>query len=602
MKVRVADVIVDFLIENKIKSVFGLMGGGAMFLNDALALRKKDIKTIFNHHEQASAMAAVGYSKYTNNSSAAIFTTGCGSTNSITGVLDAWQDNLPSFFISGQVKRKETSRNKKDIKLRNFGVQEADVISIVENITKYSVMINDPESIYEELNKAFKIAKSGCPGPVWIDVPLDVQSSLVKKKKWTFNLDKTLVSKKKLNKFTNKILNLLNKSERPVIIAGNGIRLSSTIKEFNLLIKKFKIPVVSSYLGIDIFPNSSKLHYGTLGTKGNRLANFVIQNSDLVISMGCRLSVPLTGFQYETFAREAKICVIDINSDEHKKNTVKIDHFLKLDLKHLIPDLTSCNLNRNFKKWTDICNKWKKLWPTIEDNHDDKDGINLYSFMHILNKNLRDRCSVVADAGSAGYVSAQSLKIKSNKQRFIMPGAQMEMGFSIPCAIGVAEANKKDIVYAITGDGSFQLNIQELQTISHYKYNIKLFIWNNSGYLSIKSTQSRFFKGRDIGAGPKSGLTFPEIKKIAEAYKIKYKKISTKKQLNSILQKHKVQDGPEIIEVICPEIQEIIPTAATKTLDDGSLVSSPLEDMYPFMEDKLFKENMIVKPIDLFKS
>ncbi len=602
MKVRVADVIVDFLIENKIKSVFGLMGGGAMFLNDALALRKKDIKTIFNHHEQASAMAAVGYSKYTNNSSAAIFTTGCGSTNSITGVLDAWQDNLPSFFISGQVKRKETSRNKKNIKLRNFGVQEADVISIVENITKYSVMINDPESIYEELNKAYKIAKSDCPGPVWIDVPLDVQSSLVKKKKWTFNLDKNLISKKKLNKFTNKILNLLNKSQRPVIIAGNGIRLSSTIKEFNLLIKKFKIPVVSSYLGIDIFPNSNKLHYGTLGTKGNRLANFVIQNSDLVISMGCRLSVPLTGFQYETFAREAKICVIDINSDEHKKNTVKIDHFFKLDLKHLIPNLVSCNLNRNFKEWTNTCNKWKKLWPTIEDNHDDKNGINLYSFMNILNKNLRDRCSVIADAGSAGYVSAQSLKIKSNKQRFIMPGAQMEMGFSIPCAIGVAEANKKDIVYAITGDGSFQLNIQELQTISHYKYNIKLFIWNNSGYLSIKSTQSRFFKGRDIGAGPKSGLTFPEIEKIAEAYKIKYKKISTKKQLNSLLQKHKVQDGPEIIEVICPEIQEIIPTAATKTLDDGSLVSSPLEDMYPFMEDKLFKENMIVKPIDLFKS
>lgn len=600
-KVRVADVIVDFLIQKKVDTIFGLMGGGAMFLNDALALRSDKIKTIFNHHEQASAMAAVGYSKMKNSIGAAMFTTGCGSTNAITGVLDAWQDNLPCIFISGQVKRKETSRNiRPKTQLRNFGVQEADVVSIVESITKYSNMLNDPNEIYNELEKAYSIAISGCPGPVWLDIPLDVQAAPVKKKKWASIREPTpIVFKKNLRKDIKKIIDLLKKAKRPILVVGNGIRLGKVEKEFVDLVKNWKVPVASSYLAIDIFPNTHKYHVGTLGTKGNRSANFAIQNSDLVIGFGCRMSVPLTGFEYHTFAREAKICIIDINKSEHKKNTIRIDSIIHQDLSLLVPSLPKINFQNQWSDWLKKCIKWTNKWPVCNDyQRDDSNGINLYHFYEIFNKLNNTDSVVVADAGSAGYASAQSVKV-NRKQRYIMPGGQMEMGFTLPCSIGVAFADPKKTVFAITGDGSFQLNIQELQTLSHFKPNIKLIIWNNSGYLSIKSTQKRFFEGRKIGAGPDSGLTFPEIKDIAKAYKLPFKKVSKAKNLGSSIEWLKSFEGPAILEVICPPEQEIIPTASSKTLDDGSMVSTPLEDMYPFLDKEEFLENMVIDPINI---
>jgi len=597
-KIRVADVIVDFLVTKKVDTIFGLMGGGAMFLNDALALRSDKIKTIFNHHEQASSMAAVGYSKMKNGIGAAMFTTGCGSTNAVTGVLDAWQDNLPCIFISGQVKRKETSRNiRPKTHLRNFGVQEADIISIVENITKYSKMINEPNDIYKELEKAYHIAVSGCPGPVWLDIPLDVQAAPVTQKRWSGFSKVNSPYKSKLSKDIKKITNLLKKSERPILVIGNGLRLAKVEKEFSDLVKNWKIPVVSSYLAIDVFPNSHNYHIGTLGTKGNRAANFAIQNSDLVIGFGCRMSVPLTGFEYHTFAREAKICIIDINKSEHKKDTIRIDSFINQDLSLLVPRLPRIDNQSKWKKWLKKTMEWKKNWPVCNDyQRDDSNGINLYHFYEIFNKHNDTSSVVVADAGSAGYASAQSVKIRKN-QRFVMPGGQMEMGFTLPCSIGVAFADPKKTVFAITGDGSFQLNIQELQTLSHFKPNIKLIIWNNSGYLSIKSTQNRFFNGRKIGAGPESGLTFPDTKDIAKAYKLPFKKVSKAAKLGDSIEWLKSFHGPAILEVICPPEQEIIPTASSKTLDDGSMVSTPLEDMYPFLDKEEFDSNMIVKPI-----
>ena len=599
-KIRVADVIVDFLINKKVDTIFGLMGGGAMFLNDALALRSNKIKTIFNHHEQASSMAAVGYSKMKNGIGAAMFTTGCGSTNAVTGVLDAWQDNLPCIFISGQVKRKETSRNiRPKTNLRNFGVQEADIVSIVESITKYSKMINEPNDIYKELEKAYEIATSGCPGPVWLDIPLDVQAAPVAKRKWNIIKDKkTSLFNNKLDTDIKKVMNLLKKAKRPILVVGNGLRLAKVEKEFSNLVKDWKIPVVSSYLAIDIFPNTHKYHIGTLGTKGNRAANFAIQNSDLVIAFGCRMSVPLTGFEYRTFAREARICIIDINKAEHKKDTIRIDSLINQDLALLVPKLPKINFQSKWKDWLKKSIVWKDSWPVCNEyQRDDSNGINLYHFYEIFNKSNNVNSVVVADAGSAGYASAQSIKVNKN-QRYIMPGGQMEMGFTLPCSIGVAFADPKKTVFAITGDGSFQLNIQELQTLSHFKPNIKLIIWNNSGYLSIKSTQNRFFDGRKIGAGPESGLTFPETKDIAKAYKLPFKKVSKASNLTGSLEWLKSFYGPAILEVICPPEQEIIPTASSKTLEDGSMVSTPLEDMYPFLDKEEFLENMIVEPFN----
>ena len=531
---------------------------------------------------------------------AAMFTTGCGSTNAVTGVLDAWQDNLPCIFISGQVKRKETSRNiRPKTNLRNFGVQEADIVSIVESITKYSKMINEPNDIYKELEQAYEIATSGCPGPVWLDIPLDVQAAPVAKRKWNIiKNQKTSLFINKLDTDIKKVMNLLKKAKRPILVVGNGLRLAKVEKEFSNLVKDWKIPVVSSYLAIDIFPNTHKYHIGTLGTKGNRAANFAIQNSDLVIAFGCRMSVPLTGFEYRTFAREAKICIIDINKAEHKKDTIRIDSLINQDLALLVPKLPKINFQSKWKDWLKKSIVWKDSWPVCNEyQRDDSNGINLYHFYEIFNKSNNVNSVVVADAGSAGYASAQSIKVNKN-QRYIMPGGQMEMGFTLPCSIGVAFADPKKTVFAITGDGSFQLNIQELQTLSHFKPNIKLIIWNNSGYLSIKSTQNRFFDGRKIGAGPESGLTFPETKDIAKAYKLPFKKVSKASSLTGSLEWLKSFYGPAILEVICPPEQEIIPTASSKTLEDGSMVSTPLEDMYPFLDKEEFLENMIIEPFN----
>jgi acetolactate synthase-1/2/3 large subunit len=311
------------------------------------------------------------------------------------------------------------------------------------------------------------------------------------------------------------------------------------------------------------------------------------------------MSVPLTGFEYQTFAREAKVCVVDINKEEHRKGTIKIDRFMHQDLSLLIPKLPRLDFQSNWNGWLNKCMKWKQDWPICNEyQKDDKEGINLYHFYEIFNKHTPKNSIVVADAGSSGYVSAQSVLIKKG-QRFIMSGGQMEMGFTLPCTIGVAYAAKDKMVFGITGDGSFQLNIQELQTLANFKPNIKLIIWNNSGYLSIKSTQSRFFEGRKIGAGPESGLTFPDTSKIAKAYGLPFKRVSKAKTLGTCLEWLKSFKGPAILEVICQTEQEIIPTAASKTLDDGSMVSTPLEDMYPFLDEKEFLENMIVKPIKI---
>ena len=357
-KIRVADVVIKYLEKLGIKTVFTVTGGGAMFLNDACA-GSKIIKTVCNHHEQACAMAAVGYSKMKNCYAATILTTGCGATNSITGLLDAWQDNNPVIFISGQVKRKETTRNAK-VPLRQFGVQEADIIQIVKSITKYSVMINKPGDILFCLEKASFEAKNGRPGPVWIDIPLDVQGSLVDYSCLKrFNAPKRTLPSPTLSQI-NLLKKALAKSKRPIVIAGNGIRLGNSIKEFKDFLTETNIPFVTSYLGVDLLPNNHKQYIGRAGIKGNRAGNFALQNADLVISIGCHLSVSLTGFEYKFFSRDANLFVVDIDKNEHKKNTVKINHFIHSDVKRFFAKF---NGKFSFPEWLKTCRKWKNMWP-----------------------------------------------------------------------------------------------------------------------------------------------------------------------------------------------------------------------------------------------
>ena len=598
MKIRVTDYIANYIYDVlKIPEVFMLTGGGAMFLNDGVAKHDK-LKVICNHHEQACAMGAVAYSKYTNKIGVAYVTTGCGGTNAITGVLDAWQDSTQALFISGQVKKKETCYNT-DLPLRQFRVQEADIVFIVKSITKYAVMVNEPNEIAYHLEKACFLARNGRPGPVWIDIPLDVQGATIDTDNLKhFNENEIVKEYVEIvdDKDIDEIINELENAKRPMILAGNGIRLSNTVEEFNKFVNRFNLPVTASYLAIDLMNTSNDKFIGRLGTKGDRAGNFAIQNADYVLVLGSRLSVALTGFEYDLFMRDAKVVVIDIDEKEHQKNTVKIDKFINANLKNFFKKINEKGVNLDTKSWISKCNYWKNKWPVVLEKYESEEKINKYTFIDHLCKFLKDDTAIVSDAGSSYYVTSQALRIKAN-QRYITSGAQADMGFTMPAAIGTCFAKNGEVV-GITGDGSFQMNIQELQTIVHYNLPLKLFVWNNNGYLSIRATQRKFFDGRAIGTDKDSGISFPEIQKIALAYGIKYFIAKEVSELDLVLENVMKYNGPVLCEIICPENQEIIPATASLRRDDGSMISKPLEDMYPFLSREEFKKEMINKPLE----
>ena len=588
--VKVADYIAQFLEAKEISHVFIVTGGGAMFLNDGMAKSKK-IKGVFNHHEQACAMAAVGYSKFNNSISVVMPTTGCGGTNTITGLLDAWQDSNKVVFISGNVNKKETTHGLK-ISLRKFGVQEANIVDIVKPITKYAVMVTDPNTIAYHLEKAFHLCQTGRPGPVWIDVPMDVQGSYINEENlihFSEDIEKETIDYSLFEQH-------LKQAKRPIVIAGYGIRLSDAKEEFIRFIEKYNLPVAFTYLAIDFLPSNHPLYVGRLGTKGDRAGNFAVQNSDLVISLGSSLSVSVTGFRYDTFAREAKVIVVDIDKHEHKKNTVKIDVEINTDVKNFLQQVDNIVYTTD-QSWVDKCIEWRNKWPVFDKKYTDTtDGINIYYFIEKLSEKNKSDAVIISDAGSAYYATSQALKLV-DQQRYITSGAQADMGFSLPAAIGAAIASKRKNIVAITGDGSFQMNIQELQTIVSSKLPIKIFVLNNGGYLSIRNTMDKFFEGRYYGTDEQSGLSFPAIEKIAYAYDIPYYKLMTTTDLDTKLVDVLNSDGYALIEVMCPFKQDMSPSSSAKIDKDGKLVSQPLENMFPFLDDKEFKKEMIVTPI-----
>lgn len=595
---RVCDLIADYICENGIKDVFMISGGGLMFLTDGLACNQ-NINKICCHHEQGVAMAAVAYAKY-KGMGCAYVTTGCGGTNTITGVLNAWQDNVPCIFISGQCKRKETLAYM-NLPIRQVGVQEADIVSIVSSITKYAVMVEHKEDILYHLEKAFFMAKDGRPGPVWLDIPMDIQSAEVERTDLRhFDSNELKPMKKEISlKEMDGLVHDLENAARPVIIAGHGVRLSGATEELITLVRRHKIPVVFSRLGTDVMPTMDELNIGRIGNKGTRAANFALQNADLVIAIGSRLSVSSTGQEYEYFAREAKVIAIDIDKYEHLKNTVHIEQIIQADAKDVLEKLIERSWTANYEDWAQKCLSWKQKYPVCLEKYyeDDSQGINMYLFVEELSKCFKDDSVVVTDAGSAVYVPAQGIKTYHKQQRYITSGAQAEMGFTLPATIGVCAARNGQEVLGITGDGSFQMNIQELQTIVYHKYPIKLFVWNNDGYLSIRATQNKFFDGRFIGTDSTSGVSFPEISKIANAYGIEYVRINTIQDLKTKLPIVLDKKEPVLCEVKIIRDQEVIPSVSSKKLDNGKLVSAPIEDMYPFLPREEFRENMIVKPV-----
>lgn len=596
---RVCDLIAEFIYQQGIRDVFMVSGGGLMYLTDGLACNT-NLHKICCHHEQAVAMAAVGYAKYAGMGCGYV-TTGCGGTNAMTGLLNAWQDNTPCLFVSGQCKKKETL-GYIGLPIRQVGVQEADIVTLVSSITKYAVMVERPEDILYHLEKAFYLARNGRPGPVWLDIPMDVQSAEVEPDKLNHYIPSERASgKEELSEWeTADIVRELLKAKRPVIVAGHGIRLAGAVEEFRQFVHKTGIPVVCSRLGTDSLPTMDNLNIGRIGNKGTRAGNYALQNADLVLAIGSRLSVSSTGQQYEYFAREAKVIAVDIDPYEHRKNTVHVDQVIVADAKRLIETLNGMDLEKkcDFKEWAKKCLEWKNRYPVcLEEYYDDSDGINMYVFVEELSKYLKEDSVLVTDTGSAVYVPAQGIKTFSEKQRYITSGAQAEMGFTIPASIGVCMARCAGQTLGITGDGSFQMNIQELQTIVHYHLPVKLFVWNNDGYLSIRATQRKFFDGRYIGTDSTSGVSFPDLEKIADAYGIRYHKMDKIDKMKEQFEEIMSDNEPVICEVITKRDLLVAPSVSSKQLADGRLVSAPIEDMFPFLPRDEFMENMIVKPI-----
>ncbi len=586
--VRVADYIFSFISNLGVSCVFTVSGGGAMFLDDALAANKK-LKYVCNHHEQASVMAAEAYARVTENFGVALVTSGPGSTNTLTGVVGAWQDSTPCMVVSGQSKRAQTVYNSEIEGLRQFGFLEVNIVPIIKSVTKYSVMVNNPEKIRYHLEKAVYLAKSGRPGPVWLDVPLDVQGALVDEKKLLgFKPTRADINKetKMSEQDITSVLKLLKLSRKPVIIAGNGIRLSDAVTDFLRLVEYLRVPVVSAIMGSDIIEDDNPFFIGKAGMRGERAANITIQNSDLVLSIGSRLSVPIIGYEYENFAPQAKKIIIDIDRGEHEKKTIKVDLLVVSDAKTFIGGLMGKvkNVSFNFKKdWVKKCKELRLRYPVYLPQYSKSKGpVNMYSAVDQISNNINTNEIIVTDAGYSYYIVRQGIKIKKG-QRLILPGATGAMGFNLPASIGACLGSGYGRVVCITGDGSLQTNIHELQVISYHGLPIKIFVLNNKGYLSIRNTQAIYFKGRLFGESERTGLSLPDTSKIANAYGIKFYSVKNNDELKKIIPRVLEYNGPVICEINCPEYQQIIPTVTSRQQPDGTLVSASIDDMYPFL-------------------
>ncbi len=598
---KLSDYVVKFFEDNGVKDVFMLTGGGCMHLVDSFGSSKK-IKYTCTHHEQSAAMAAEAYSKLTGDISLTLVTSGPGATNAITGVVGAYQDSVPCIFISGQSKKKQTVYDAQIPHLRQFGVQEVNIIPIVESITKYCVFVDEAEKIRYYLEKALHMAKEGRPGPVWIDIPLDMQSSIINENELVgFSENELELSYKHIPSESEigYVVEALKTAKRPVVIAGHGIRLAGAINEFEQFIDKHQMPVVTPIMGIDLLATDNQHNIGRVGTKGTRAGNFAMQNADVIIAIGSRMAVSVVGHEYSLFAREAKIIVVDIDPYEHKKQTIKIDKFINADAKCFLNALAEVPVDNdmNYGTWLSKCNIWKAKYPVCLAEYDDcSNGINYYKFVDALTTITNENTPIISDAGSAFYVVSQAIKLKKG-QRYITSGALATMGFGLPAAIGVSVAHEGPVV-TITGDGSFQQNIQELSVVKHHNMPIKIFVMNNNGYFSIRQTQTKFFSSNFVGESVQSGIDFPDTKKIADAYGIEYHFIDNIEKLNNQLEYILNSEEPMVIEVKLLADQAIIPTNSAFIKPDGLMVSKPLEDMAPFLSRDEFMENMIVKPVN----
>lgn len=600
MKVKIADYIAGFLVEHGIKYNFTVPGGGAMHLNDAFA-QNEDLNCIYVQHEQAGAIAAEVYARMNNTLPLVCCTTGPGGTNTLTGVLGAWLDSIPMLVISGQVKYEHTIHST-GLPLRALGDQEFPIIPVVKPMTKYAEMVCDFKMVKYHLQRALYVAQNGRPGPVWLDIPLNIQGGYFDTDDFV-EFDPMELQEEHVPttapELLDEIIERIKKAKRPVLYTGNGIRIANAYDELQETISKLKIPVIESFDGIDVTTDDNPYYIGRGGLIGDRAGNFAVQNSDLVLSVGSRLGVRQVGYDVKTWAREAFVIMVDIDKAELEKPIIHVDIPIQADAKEFLLSLNERigDIQLDEKKdWVSTCRTWREKYPVVTEQHKNAEGlVNGYYYMDELTKRLPENQVTITGNGSSCVISSQVFKIKKG-QRYAMNSGAASMGYDVPGAIGACFATNKSPIICLSGDGSIQMNLQELQTIVFHKLPIKIFVINNNGYHSMRQTIGNLFsEHKPFGIGPESNdLSFPSLEKIAYAYGIPYFSMNDNKQVTNVLDKALQQVGFAIVEIFTTTDQKFEPKSATKKLEDGTLVSPPLEDLAPFLPREELEEIMII--------
>ena len=591
MKKRVADIMMEILAENHITTCFAVVGGGAMHLDNALALNQ-DIKTYFNHHEQACAIAAEAYARYSGQLAAVCVTSGPGATNAITGVMGAWVDSLPMLVLSGQM-RYETTVQASGLPLRYRGIQEFDIIHSVSNMTKYCCLVRDPLEIRAVLQKAIMIAMEGRRGPVWIDVPLDVQGAVVEEEDLypvAYQPQKPLLDMRDIEN----VVRLLQEAKRPVILAGNGIANSGNLELFRKFVDRMGIPVVAAAIAADVMYREHENYYGISGTIGPRAGNFIVQNADVILTVGCALGFKMTGFAQEKFAPNAKIIMVDIDSNEVRKPGLKITQFVHSDMKDFMEALMKDGIKiRVEEEWIGYCRKVDQKFSPFSpgEGMPTEERVCAYYFWKQFEFAEPEDSILILGNNTANSAKLQ-IGVKKEGQRIIANNNAGSMGADLPEAMGAAIASNRSVV-CLTGDGSIMMNLQELQTIHHYRLPVKIVVFSNDGYNAIRQTCKNFFEGKNFGCTPESGVSFPDFKAVANCFQYPYRRCKCNGEIDSSLEWLFAQPGAAFLEIDQRLDDPVVPKLMSRMKDDGTFISPSLEDLSPFLDENEVKELML---------
>ncbi|MES2299251.1 MAG: thiamine pyrophosphate-binding protein [Pseudomonadota bacterium] len=588
MKIRVADYIISRLRQAGVDTVFLLNGGGMMHLVDAIG-RSEGMRYICSHHEQASAMAADGYARRSGKLGVCCATAGPGATNILTGVVGAWQDSAPTIFLTGQSKSTQTIATSGIPGLRQFGTFEVDIVPIMQSVTKYCHMLLDPQSVRYHLEKAIHLATSGRPGPVLLDLPLDMQGALVDPDElqgYTPEIDALAVAPDQLAKLGE----LLRAAKRPLLLAGAGVRSANASARLRQLAESLQVPVLTTQLGKDAMFYDHPLFVGHCGPKGDRPGNLAVQTADLIIAVGASLHGQTTGWENKLFAPDAVKVQVDLDDAVLAREQVGVSLKIRSGVAEFIDALLPQARAHACAAWRACCQSWKERYAVrLEPHQHSDDGMNFYDFAEVLSQALPDNACIVSDAGSAFYVTGQALRLKDG-QRFFSSGSLGAMGYALPAANGAAcvdAAAAPGPVVCVTGDGSLMTNVHELATTSHYGLNLKLFIINNDGYVSMRNTQNEFFGGLLLGADATSGVFIPSMQALAATFRLPFMRCEREAELRATIDKVMAMPGPVLCEIIAMRGQRIIPSVASKRLPDGRMVSTPMHDMVPNLPDEV---------------